>query len=62
MLNSINSAHLNESQLIVQNDIKTCFKVGEIPRLDESDITEQTKQTLAKIEDLLAEAGTNKSR
>lgn len=35
--------------------------VGEIiDKLAESDITEQTKQTLAKIEGLLAEAGTSR--
>lgn len=31
-------------------------------QLAESDITEQTKQTLAKVETLLAKAGTDKSR
>ena len=37
-------------------------QVGIIDKLADSDITAQTKQTLAKIEDLLAEAGTSKSR
>jgi len=37
-------------------------QVGIIDQLSASDITEQTKQTLAKIDDLLAEAGTSKSR
>ena len=36
--------------------------MGEIAKLEESDITEQTLQTLEKIDKLLAEAGTNKSR
>jgi enamine deaminase RidA (YjgF/YER057c/UK114 family) len=37
-------------------------QVGIIDELAISDITDQTRQALAKIDDLLAEAGTSKSR
>lgn len=37
-------------------------QVAIIEQLDKSDITAQTKQTLAKVDDLLAAAGTDKSR
>jgi len=51
------------SALVIHNGIVyTSGQVGDIPKLEESDITAQTKQTLAKIESLLAEAGTDKSR
>jgi enamine deaminase RidA (YjgF/YER057c/UK114 family) len=35
-------------------------QVGDIPLLDSSDTATQTRQTLAKIEKLLAEAGSSK--
>ncbi|GBG24122.1 Protein mmf1, mitochondrial [Hondaea fermentalgiana] len=35
-------------------------QVGDIDKLETSDAAEQTRQTLKKIDDLLAEAGTNK--
>ena len=37
-------------------------QVAIIDKLDQSDITEQTKQTLAKVDKLLATAGTDKSK
>merc|ERR1712166_1389295 len=36
-------------------------QVGNIPDLESSDITAQVKQTLAKIDTMLAEAGSSKS-
>jgi len=51
------------SAVVVHNGlVYTSGQVGEIPKLEESDITEQTKQTLSKIESLLSQAGTDKSR
>ena len=37
-------------------------QVGELSTISETDVTQQTEETLQKIENLLAEAGTDKSR
>ena len=37
-------------------------QIGEIEKLESSDITEQTKQTLAKIDGLLNQAGIGRDR
>eukprot|EP00088_Acartia_fossae_P033095 TRINITY_DN3387_c0_g2_i2.p1 TRINITY_DN3387_c0_g2~~TRINITY_DN3387_c0_g2_i2.p1 ORF type:complete len:154 (+),score=21.86 TRINITY_DN3387_c0_g2_i2:34-495(+) len=51
------------SHVVIHNGIAyTAGQVGEHSKLNESDVAEQTRQVLAKIDILLAEAGTHKSR
>merc|ERR1712048_255139 len=51
------------SQIVIHgNTVYLAGQVAIIDKLEQSDIAEQTKQTLAKIDDLLQEAGTDKSK
>lgn len=52
------------SSTVVIHDGKVYIsgQVGEIEKLDDSDIKEQTKQTLAKIDTILASVGIGKDR
>ncbi len=48
------------SQLVIHND--TVYLSGQVAKDSTSNITEQTKQVLDKIDALLAEAGSDKSK
>ena len=50
------------SIVIHQGVVRLSGQVGEIGNLGSSDLQQQTRETLAKIERLLQEAGTSKSR
>jgi len=51
------------SQIVLHNRlVYISGQVGDISKLEESDVTEQMKQTLEKVDQLLDLAGTNKSR
>jgi len=59
----LKTADPRSSAIVIHNGlVYISGQVGEIAKLEESDITEQTLQTLEKIDKLLAEAGTDKSR
>ena len=58
----LNTADPRMSGIVIHNGIvHTSGQVGELSKLETSDVTEQTQQTLAKIDKLLAQAGTSKS-
>ncbi|HEY7544307.1 MAG TPA: RidA family protein [Blastocatellia bacterium] len=48
------------SQVVIHND--TVYLAGQVADDPEADVAGQTRQILAKIENLLAEAGTDKSK
>jgi enamine deaminase RidA (YjgF/YER057c/UK114 family) len=51
------------SAIVIRDGLVTISgQVGEISLMETSDITAQTEQTLRKVEALLAQAGTSKSR
>eukprot|EP00933_Yihiella_yeosuensis_P006774 TRINITY_DN111560_c0_g1_i1.p1 TRINITY_DN111560_c0_g1~~TRINITY_DN111560_c0_g1_i1.p1 ORF type:complete len:164 (+),score=29.48 TRINITY_DN111560_c0_g1_i1:75-566(+) len=57
----IDQSDPRSSKVIVHNGyVHISGQVGEIPKLASSDITAQTQQTLAKVDELLAMAGTSK--
>ena len=59
---SIIRKHTNQrmSQLVIHGD--TVYLAGQVARDSSADITVQTQQVLDKIDALLAEAGTDKSK
>ena len=59
---SINRHHTNQrmSQIVVHGD--TIYLAGQVANDASADIREQTRQVLHKIETLLAEAGSDKSK
>jgi enamine deaminase RidA (YjgF/YER057c/UK114 family) len=48
------------SQAVIHND--TIYLAGQVADDESADVADQTRQVLAKIEGLLAEAGTDKSK
>lgn len=48
------------SRALIHNGL--VYLAGQVPDDKNGDITDQTKQVLAKVDDLLAQAGTDKSR
>src|SRR5210317_1434792 len=59
---SITRKHSNQrmSQLVIHGD--TVYLAGQVARDSSADITVQTQQVLDKVDALLAEAGTDKSK
>ncbi len=59
---SINRHHTNQrmSQIVVHGD--TIYLAGQVAADANADIKEQTRQVLHKVETLLAEAGSDKSK
>ena len=59
---SITRKHSNQrmSQLVIHGD--TIYLAGQVAKDRAADITEQTQQVLDKIDALLAEAGTDKTK
>lgn len=59
---SITRHHTNQrmSQIVIHGD--TVYLAGQVANDSNADITVQTQQVLQKIDDLLAEAGSDKSK
>mmetsp|Transcript_19898 Transcript_19898/g.51701 ORF Transcript_19898/g.51701 Transcript_19898/m.51701 type:complete len:165 (-) Transcript_19898:110-604(-) len=58
----LRTADPRSSGIVIHGGVVTISgQVGDIAKLEESDITAQTEQTLRKVDTLLAEAGSSKS-
>jgi len=59
----LNTTDPRSSGIVIHNGlVHLSGQVGDLTKLESSDVAEQTRQTLAKIDGLLAQAGTSKSR
>jgi len=59
----LRTADPRASGIVIHNGVvRISGQIGEISTITETDVTQQTEETLKKIETMLAEAGTNKSR